>query len=291
MRDQPAEPNPTRSKTRFAAAGSAIVIALICHPIWVLWADPGSMAEPSPVTSEQEFERLSAADNDSKGSAIPPVPAACANAIVDDDGTVETGYSWVPSVVEGIYVQEYASQEVASGTLGTVCVCWLRTRMDDSIDFEVVVYGFNSAEGMPKKLPFAAVPAHLSGVPMGVPGATFTAVDLGSVAVPEGPFFVGVRWDASADQYFFTCVDKTDRPEPPTRVFFRDDRSPAGWGASDETNDSTFLNHQAMFVRPVPGPEIPVAAIQDIPLGEATHTALITAILLAGVLLARRTRG
>ena len=219
---------------------------------------------------------------------IPEVPPGCADAIVDDDGSVESGYSWVPSAVEGIYVQEYQADEVPSGVLTTACVCWLRTRMDDTIDFEVVIYGHNSTEESPNKEPLAAVPAQLAGVPLGIPGATYTEVPLGEVTLPsEGPFYVGVRWNPGADEFFFICVDKTDGPGPPTRAFFRDDRFSANWGVSDQTNDSTFNNHRALFVRPVAAPGS-VTEPADIPLSRSASTALLVVLLLLGVVAVRR---
>lgn len=245
---------------------------------------PGSDApadNPTPV--------LTLTPEPGDGPVIPPVPPGCSGAIVDDDGSVEAGYGWVPTVVEGIYVQQYQADEVPSGILNTACVCWLRTRMDDTIDFEVVVYAHNSSEESPEKDPIAVIPSQLAGVPDGVPGATFTEVPLGEVHLPsEGPFYVGVRWDPSADDFFFACVDKTDRPEPPTRVFYRDDRFvPAGWGVSDMTNDSTFNNHRAMFFRIVPDPDEGTQLV-EVPLGGLVSVSLIVALLLAGGLLLRR---
>lgn len=222
------------------------------------------------------------------GVAFPPVPPGCADAIVDDDGSVETGYGWVPSTTAGVYVQQYDADEVPSGVLTTACVCWLRTRMDDTIDFEVVVYAHNEAEGFPEKDPIAAIPSQLSGVPQGVPGAMFTEVPLGEVQLPsEGPFYVGVRWDASADDFFFACVDKTDAPGPPTRVFYRDNTFSQQWGISDMTSDPTFFDHRAMFVRPVPGPEVSTEPV-EVPLSGIVSGILMAALLLIGALAVRR---
>lgn len=212
---------------------------------------------------------------------------ACGDGLVDDDGTTETGYGWVPSVIEGIFAQEYMGEEVESRALRSVCVCWIRTRNDDTIDFEVVLYEFNSAEDMPQKQPYAAFPARLSDIPMGIPGATFTEVELGDVPVPDGKFYVGVRWNASVDQFFFSCVDKTPRPAPPTLVYFRDDRS-RGWGNSATTNDPTFDNHQAMQIRPVPSAPS-TAQPADIPLGDDAATLFVAALLVAGWTVLRRT--
>lgn len=219
-----------------------------------------------------------------KGTAVPVVPPGCEGAVVNDDGTVESGYSWVPSSTEGIYVQQYASSDVPSASLRSVCVCWLRTRADDTLDFEVVVYGHDAAAESPQAEPLAAVPAQISGLPDGVPGATFTEVPLGHVNLPDGPFYVGVRWNPSVDSFFFVCVDKSPRPEPPTRVFYRDNTFEEGWGASDQTGDPAFFGHRALFVRPVPGPP----SLAQVPVGAATRLGLVVALLVLGVLALRR---
>ena len=223
-----------------------------------------------------------------EGVAFPPVPEGCADAIVDDDGSVETGYGWVPSSTQGIYVQQYDRDEVPSGVLTTACVCWLRIRMDDTIDFEVVVFGHNDAEGFPNKEPIAAIPAQLAGLPQGVPGATFSEVPLGEVPLPsEGPFYVGVRWDPSTEDFFFACVDKTDQPGPPTRVFYRDNTFPAQWGISDKTNDPVFSDHRALFVRPVPDADVSTQLV-EVPAGGIASGILMAALLLLGALALRR---
>lgn len=272
-----------RSSThRIVAIAGAVALAVSTAALWA------AAVPPVPASASLLTPEATAQDEGQEGPVIPDVPPGCADAIVDDDGSVETGYGWVPSSVEGIFLQEYSSDEVPSGALTTVCVCWLHTRMDDTIDFEVAVYGHNFAEGGPQKHPVAVVPAQLADIPIGVPGATFTEVPLGNVPVPEGPFYVGVRWNPSVDQFFFSCVDKTDRPGPPTRVFFRDDTFPAGWGVSDDTNDSTFLNHQAQFVRPVPVPGPPPPEPSDIPLGRGVSWVLAALLLWVGALAVRK---
>lgn len=229
-------------------------------------------------------------DADSEGPPIiPPVPTACADAVVDDDGSLENGYGWAPSVFEGIFVQEYSVDDFPSRRIDTVCVCWLRTRMDPDIDFEIVLYSDNTAEEMPQKYPYAAFPSQLTGVPMGLEGGTYQEVDLGGVEVPqEGRFFIGVRWDASVDDFFFICADQTERPEPPTRIYFRDDRFPAEWGVSDNTNAGIFDDHEALLLRPVPSPGVTPLPPTEVPLGRVVSAVLMAALLLAGGLLLRR---
>lgn len=215
-----------------------------------------------------------------KGTS-PDLSAACADGLVDDDGTAESGYGWVPSVTSGVYVQEYSGIQVPSGALRSVCVCWLRTRDDDSLDFEVVLYG-STAKGAPEEVPYAVFPAQVSELPPGFAGASFTEVPLDDAPVPDDTFFVGVRWNPSVDSFFFTCTDQTAAAEP-TRVFFRDDRAP-GWSFSGDTADPVFDLHHAMLVRPVPSP-----ALFDVPVGSVPLALLAALLGLAGAWLLRRT--
>ena len=197
-----------------------------------------------------------AAETSAEGGS--PVPAACEDGVIKDDGSVDTGWGWVPSVLAGEYVQVYDRSEFSSGDMRSVCVCWLRTRPDDSIDFEVVFYA--DSEGQPAAEPFAVVPAHAENVPQGIVGQ-FYEVDVSGVRLPdEGTIYIGPRWDASADQFFFVCAD-TNKTTPFTNVFFTDDRANGEWDNIAETQDPIFIPHRAILVRPVARP----AAVIEIP--------------------------
>ncbi len=206
-----------------------------------------------------------------------PTPA-CTDGVIKDDGSLETGWGWVPSVQSGEYVQVYDRSEFRSRRLESVCVCWLRTRTDDSIDFDVVFYEESNEEpGQPAEAPFAAVPTQATSVPQGIVGA-FYQVDVRGVTLPEeGTIYIGPRWNASADQFFFLCADTT--PETPfTNVFFIDDRAKGEWSNIAETSDPIFQDHRAVLVRPVAG----VPAAVEIPtLGAWSRLSLV--LLLAGL--------
>jgi hypothetical protein len=209
----------------------------------------------------------------------------CVDGVVKDDGTVETGYGWVPSTLWGVFVQQFSSTELPTRTLGQACVCWLRTHRDSTVDFDVVVY--EDVGGVPAMTPYASVAATATDVPKGVAAAgRFYDVDLSGIVVPNGTFYVGVRWNPSQDQYFFLCVDRS--PETPVvGGFYLDDRS-TEWGNVLDTPDPTFTGHRAMMVRleaqPMPQPAVPALSG-----GGALGFALLLA--LAGVaVLARRCR-
>jgi hypothetical protein len=236
---------------------------------------------PSPSGGEDPASRVLAPEPTSVVNApLAPSPA-CVDGVVKDDGVPETGYGWVPSVVEGVYVQEFDSGELDNRRLEKVCVCWLRTREDESVEFDLVLY--RDVGGVPAMTPFAAIPAIATGVPTGVAsGGSFYDVDLGGVTVPVGTFYAGVRWNPSVDQYFFLCVDKS--PETPeVNGFYIDDRA-TEWGSVFGTPDPVFTGHRAMMVRVESFPGQPAElAIPDLSTGGAF--ALILALGLGGALL------
>lgn len=172
-------------------------------------------------------------------------PEACAGGLVPDDGSAETGYGWVPSVVDGRYVQEVDAAKLRSRDLRTVCVCWLRTRSDDEIDFEVVFHA--RQDGRPAlQPPYAAVQARATGVPSGVTGR-FYEVDVSGVELVPGISYVGVRWNASIDSFFFVCTDTTPTTEP-VEAFYIDFLA-REWTSVFASHDPIFANHRAMMLR------------------------------------------
>jgi hypothetical protein len=206
----------------------------------------------------------------------------CLDGVVKDDGTVETGYGWVPSAIWGVYVQEFQATEFTSPFLDAVCVCWLRTSADDTIDFDLVIYG--DAGGVPEMTPHAVIPATASEVPDGVAAAgEFWEVDVTGVTIGPGTWYIGARWNPSVDQYFFVCTDKSPETEP-VNVFYLDDRADE-WGSALDTGDPTFDDHRAIMVRPRAQPQPPHPAVPALgPWGLALLTGLLLA---AGVLLLR----
>jgi hypothetical protein len=175
------------------------------------------------------------------------VAGPCGEGLVKDDGSADTGWGWVPSVIEGEYVQVYDSAELPSRAVSSVCVCFLRTGNDPNLDFEVVFY--EDVDGLPAAEPYLAIPAQITVPLTGVPNATFVEVPLPEeVPVPFGTFYVGPRWDANANPFFFLCAD-TNPATPRTNVFFRDDRAKGEWDNIFETGDPLFQTHRAVLVR------------------------------------------
>lgn len=208
---------------------------------------------------------------------------ACEGGVIVDDGSAETGYGWVPSVIEGEYVQRFHTHQFPTRRLETVCICWIRTQPDTEIDFEVIFY--EDVDGEPAATPYAAVPASASVPPQGIVG-TFTEVDVTGVRLPVGPSYVGARWDASADRFFFVCTD-TSAATPTVEVFFRDDRSEGVWTSVLQSPDPIFTNHRALMVRARSSLETAI----DVPsLGAAGLAILVTSIAAAGLRRIRQRR-
>ena len=178
----------------------------------------------------------------------------CADGAVLDDGTRESGYGWVPSVTEGQYLQEFQPRLFPNRELDSVCVCWLRTNTNDStINFEVVFYESmpnpepdpsDSCLIIPTETPFAVVPATAQGV---TSEGNFYRIDTSGVNIPTEPFYIGMRWDASADRFFFLCSDKSPTT-PAVPGFLRDERS-EGWTSAFKTADPIFDDYRSLMIR------------------------------------------
>ena len=210
---------------------------------------------------------------------------ACEDGVVLDDGSAETGYGWVPSVIEGEYVQRFHTSQFPTRNLEAVCICWIRTQTDDVIDFEIIFY--EDVDGRPAFLPYAAVPASATVEPVGIT-ETFVEVDVTGVTLPVGPSFIGARWNASVDQFFFICTDENEQT-PAVDVFFRDDRSEGLWTSVFETADPIFDQHRSILVRARSSLETPV----DVPALGAGGLALLASLVAAcglGRLIGRRQR-
>jgi hypothetical protein len=176
--------------------------------------------------------------------------------VVRDDGTAEDGYGWVASAIEGVYVQTFEPEEFPSGRLDRACICWMRSRDDATIDFEVVIFGDN--HGVPLMEPAVAIPATAAAVPTALDGR-FYEVDLGGVQLGRDTFHLGVRWDPSVDQYFYLCADKSEET-PVAQGFFIDDRADE-WASVVGNDDPTFFGHRAMFIRAVAEPGVAAASV------------------------------
>ncbi|MEM7356211.1 MAG: hypothetical protein AAF657_35675 [Acidobacteriota bacterium] len=218
-----------------------------------------SPVDPDEATaSAQSSKTLPAGPAEDRESASAEKASAaevakpCEGGLAKDDGTVETGYGYVPSAKMGRYVQELDAGDLPSRKLQEVCVCWLRSREDSDIEFEVEFY--KDQNGVPAATPYAKVSGTATEVPNGVAEAgRFYSVDASSVTVPEGKSYVGVHWDPSESTFFFVCSDQS--PESPrTKVFSQEDRAPR-WADIGTSRDPIFKPHRSMLVRVKAAPE------------------------------------
>jgi len=178
-----------------------------------------------------------------KATERPP----CAEGVIKDDGSVDTGYGFVPSATEGTYVQAFSSGEFEHPFLDRVCVCWLKTRYDRDVEFEVQLYA--DVNGRPAASPLARVKASAKDVARSVADAgAFVDVDMHGVAIPEGPFFIGVQWNPSVAKFLFVCVDRGEATAKiPT--FYRE--GAVGWTSVEESRDPIFVPHRALMLRAI----------------------------------------
>ncbi len=212
----------------------------------------------------------------------------CIDGVVVDDGTAEGGFGWVPSVLDGRYVQEYRASQFPTRRLEKVCVCVFRGSQndtDDSFEFEVVFYESvpvppeedleKTFDRMPAREPYASYPFLAEGVPQGA-GEHFYEIDVSGVRMPTGTSYIGLRWNANADTFFFICSDQTEET-PPVNAYFRDEEA-NGWTSVFKTNDPIFDDHRAFLIRAVPSLE----TVVEVPtLGNAGSLTLL--VLLAGL--------
>ncbi len=240
---------------------------------WIAWIVmlASALALPSRLSAKPQ-----ALSTPLSSATVEGAETACEGGVIQDDGTAESGYGFIPSDTEGEFVQRFRSGMFPTRNLESVCVCWVRTLADDTIDFEVVFY--EEVDGVPAAFPFAAVPATAVVEPQGVVG-DFTEVDVSGVRLPVGPVHIGARWDPSADRFFFVCTDRT-LATPPVEVFFRDNLSEGEWTSVFESNDPIFLEHRAIMVRARASTEVPI----EVPaLGLVGLLGLVLALVGAGM--------
>ncbi len=100
--------------------------------------------------------------------------------------------------------------------------------------------------------------------------------------MPAGTFYVGARWNAMVDQFFFVCADTTPST-PRTNLWWIDDRA-EGWDNSFTTIDPIFAQHRAALIRPVAAPVAAVDGTVDVPIGANALALLVTALAAAGLI-------
>lgn len=221
-------------------AGALILLLTGCA------STPTAPPETDPAataTATTDTATATTATTDTTDTAMASEP--CAGGVIKDDGATDLGYSFVPSSVEAFYLQAFHSDELPSRKLDAVCVCFFQKPGGSDADFEVVFHA--DAGGGPALEPFAKVPAVATQLGQGRDDARLYEINVSGVTVPEGPFYVGARWNPSEEVRLYICADHSPETAK-TEGFYKDDRQ-QGWRSVFRTADPTFTNHRSLLVR------------------------------------------
>ncbi|MGY6586858.1 MAG: S8 family serine peptidase [Wenzhouxiangella sp.] len=168
--------------------------------------------------------------------------------VINDNGTIQNGYSGNPAVASEVEILERYSVPV-NGTLGTVCISYLTLAGGPaSLDFEIVVRAADGVDGTPGTL-LGAVSATAEGLGQGLPPGgipQWFTVDMSAanITVPAGNVFVGARWEPQSPTNVFLAGDQDS---PTTGIaFFR--TNGGSWGQMGTAD--LFANYRHLMVRP-----------------------------------------
>lgn len=215
---------------------------LLCHilPLAALALIAPPVAADALTAGARSFEV--------RGSGIDVGAGFCEDGVVKEDGGPETGWGFVPSVEMGIYVQRFEPSDLVDRDLEKVCLCWLRTRPDADIDFDLVLFGHDAEENRPENEPIASLPVVAEGVPEGL-GGKFYCYDVARAGfrAPVEPYYLGARWNASDNEFFFLCAD-TNPATPIVDTFFSFENG-EDWESVLVSDDPIFKVHRATMVR------------------------------------------
>lgn len=206
--------------------------------------------QPRPAVDSGPDAIDSAAVETSPAVDEVPEAAPCEGTVGFDDGSFETGYGFVPSAQWGIYLQRFDAPELGGQDLEEVCVCWLKTRGDATADFEILIWDETDRKLAPAA--FATIPGSAEDIPTSKEEAgRLFPVEIDDVTLPEAPFWVGVRWNPSEENFLFVCADHgSDEPAEgePIPAVFQEDRA-GGWADVLTARDPIFHGHRALGVR------------------------------------------
>ncbi len=215
-------------------------------------------AEPPtvPTPLEAVSEKSPLPEPPPPGSFKQDPKDTCADGVQLDDGTVEGGYGFISSLEWGSFVQRFDSKELFDREVERVCVCFLSDRVDE-LEFEVVFH--QEVGGVPAAEPYARVTGHATDLPNSSKEAgRMYPVAIEGVKLPNGPSYIGVRWDPAKGRRAFVCSSKGTKGnvKNPTLGFQKDNRSTA-WENILTTKDWTFAYHQNALIRVVPKAKTP----------------------------------
>jgi hypothetical protein len=198
-----------------------------------------------PAVGEAAVGSLAEAETTGRVASGP-----CEGGVALDDGTFETGYGFVPSANWGIYLQRFDVAELSGAVVEEVCVCWLKTRGDQDADFEVLFWAESDMKLAAE--PYAVVAGRAEEIPTSKEtSGRLYPVRIEGVTLPEGPSWIGVRWNPSVENFLFVCADHgggEDAEAPGVPVVFQEDRA-RGWADALTARDPIFHGHRAIGIR------------------------------------------
>ncbi len=162
-----------------------------------------------------------------------------------DDGTVETGFGFVPTQASGTYVQVFENRSEDPVTIREVCACFIKSRGEQEVDFDIVAY--RATESGPSAIPFYVAKGQGSVAARRSADAGDFLTTPTELVLPPGRSYVGVRWDPSANRFLHVCADSSEAVES-SQVYYRDGAS-KGWTETTASRDPIFRNNRAIFVR------------------------------------------
>jgi subtilisin family serine protease len=164
--------------------------------------------------------------------------------IIHDDGSIESGYSGNPDVVnEVIFVESFTPGYPT--TLEAVCVAFVSLG-PTTLDFDIVIFDDDGAGGAPGT-ELGSMSVDASGIPIfPAPVPVWHSFDISSLDITfeSGTVYVGVRWAPSAPNVFIASDQSVTTPIS------------GGYWWNDNANawtpiPNSFPNYRALFVRTV----------------------------------------
>jgi len=233
----------------FLALATSLLLTLACTSAPT--PEPADSAGPGPAEVPPNEAPTSGGSTEEPPSEEPrsrePAAEPCAGGVGFDDGTVETGYGFVPQALDGVYLQRLDAGDLPSRELEKVCLCWLKTKYSDDAAFEIVFH--RDAGGVPEPEPYAKVAGVARELPASVDeSGRFYEFDVSGVTLPEGVSYVGAQWNPNANKYLFVCVDQSESAVEPVPVFFKEDQA-TGWTSVFDSRDPIFRGHRALLLR------------------------------------------
>lgn len=176
--------------------------------------------------------------------------------IIQDDGSVESGYGGNPNAVDMVNMVDLFTPVGYPATFTHICVTFFaQAGAPSSMPFEIVAFANDGPEGAPGTL-LGSVTATaidippVAGMPLPIHWQTVDISEMG-LFIEEGSIFLGVRYAPPPVPTVFMAADQsTDRPVGYAGGYWggETEGEPTEWQA---LGFDTFPNYRALMIRPV----------------------------------------